>query len=243
FDDFDGYLKAADEYRKTHPDIIPFFEYDWGKTPTMFRILFFSLMDNFEEITEPVLTPKKMAAIEKCYMACEQLSNHHPIEHDWGQHKWATENETILKDRCLFFPNLTLMYNIWKKNAPGQLKKVIPCEFPVFKTSSTYIGGYNSNFAVLKNSPHRDEAIKLMMFWCEPDIAEKWVRYSKSSSGVKGNLTATAFGLDPYESYSYAMEKKYGGNLLKDEDAEYIVGEKNKNIPLHIQDVLEGKMS
>ncbi len=61
FDDFVGYIKVADEYRKSHSDFVPFFEYDWGKTTTMFRILFFSLMDNFDEITDPVLTPDRCA--------------------------------------------------------------------------------------------------------------------------------------------------------------------------------------
>jgi len=43
------------------------------------------------------------------------------------------------------------------------------------------------NLAVLKNSPHRDQAVKLLMSLNKPDVAEKWARYTKSPTGVKGN--------------------------------------------------------
>ena len=128
-------------------------------------------------------------------------------------------------------------------NDKEKLYKAIPCEYPVFKPSCAYIGGYNANWAILKNSPHKDEAIKLMMYWCKPFVAEKWVRYSKSPSGVKGNLTTSSFGFDPWETYSYKMEEKYKGNLIKDEDIEYMVGEKNKNTILKIKEVIEGRLT
>jgi len=243
FDDFLSYIKAAYEYNKTHPNIIPIFEYNWGKTLTIFNMLFISLMDNTEELLDTKLTAKKLYAIEKCYQAFEELSKYNAIEKDWEQHNWTYENDKILNDSCLFFPNLTLMYSIWKMKSEEKMSKVIPCEFPVFKPSSAYIGGYTPNWVVLKNSPHKDEAVKLLMYWCTPGVAEKWVRISKSPSGVKGSFTTSSFGVDPFETYSYTIEKKYGGNLIKDEDLEYIVGARNKNVPLRVQEVLEGKLS
>jgi len=243
YDDFVGYLKAVYEYNKTHPNIMPIFEYNWGKANTIFNILFFSLMDSPNQLFNLELTPEKLDAIERCYQAFEELSKYKPIEENWAQRDWSKENENILNDSCLFFPNFTFMYSIWKKNASEKMHKVIPCEFPVFKPSIAYGGGYNANWAVLKNSPNRDEAIKLMMHWCKPEVAEKWVRYSKSPSGVKGNFTTSSFGVDAYETYIFTIEKKYGSNLLKDEDNEYILGIKNKNTPLRVQDVLTGKIT
>ncbi len=243
FEDFLSYIKAAFEYNKTHQYVTPFFDYDWFKSNTLFNILFYSLMQNSDQLFDTKLTSQKLDAIEKCYQALEELSKYKPLEKNWRKRKWSNENDFILKDSCLFFPNFTFMYGIWKKKDKEKMNKVIPCEFPVFKTSVAYCGGFNANWAVLKNSPHKDDAIKLLMYWCRPEIAEKWVRYSKSPSGVKGNFTTSSFGTDPYESYSYTIEKKYGSNLSKDEDNQYIVGEKNKNIDLLIQDVMEGRIS
>lgn len=86
FNDFLGYIKAANEYNKTHPKIIPIFEYDWAKTELIFKTLFFSLMDNFEEASGNEITNKKLEAIEQCYKGFEQLSKFRPIEKDWKNH-------------------------------------------------------------------------------------------------------------------------------------------------------------
>lgn len=243
FDDFLGYIKATYDYNENNPYVVPIFDYNWGKSNTIFNILFYSLMDDLDEILETVLTEKKLQAIEKCFKALEELSVYNPIEANWVEREWSSENDFILRDSCLFFPNFTFMYGIWKKNAPEKLNKVIPCEFPVFKASSGYSGGYTTNWAVLKNSPHRDEAIKLMMYWCNPSVAEKWVRYSKSPSGVKGNFTASSFGVDPFENYSYVIENKYDENFIKDEDKQYILGSANMDIDLKVQDIMLGKLT
>lgn len=237
FDDFLRYIKAVHHYNENHDDIVPIFEYNWGKTTTIFNMLFYSLMDSKDEALSTVLTEKKLEAIEKCFMALEELSAFNPIEKDWWEHDWAVENNRILNGECLFFPNLTLMYGIWNKDNADLLKDVMPCEFPVFKPSPVYIGGYLSNWAVLKKSPNKDRAIELMMQMCKPDVAEQWGRLSKSPSGIKGSLTGSIFGFDPFETYTYSLEKKYE-TMVKDEDKAYIMGQKNTHINLPIQDIL-----
>lgn len=242
FDDFLSYIKAAYEYNKTHNNVIPIFEYNWGKTNTIFNILFYSLINDKNEALSKQLTTNKLKAIEKCYSALEELSKYEPIEQNWMQRNWTTENNLILYDACLFFPNMTFMYGIWEKDSKEQMKKVMPCEFPVFQPSNIYIGGYLSNWAVLKKSPRKDAAVKLLMHWCRPDIAERWVRISKSPSGVKGNVTSTSFGYDPYENYTHTIEQKYS-SLVMDEDKAFIVGESNLHIPLKVQEILTGQIS
>jgi len=243
FDDFLGYIKAADEYNKTHPKIIPIFEYDWAKTELIFKILFFSLMDNFEEASVSEITEKKLAAIEQCYLGFEQLSKFKPIEKDWKNHKWTEENDFILNDNCLFFPNFFFMYNIWEKDSKEKMQKIMPCELPVYRPSTTYIGGYNECFVVLKNAPHKDEAIKILMNWCRPELAEKWMRYTKGSTGVTGNLTKTAFGTDQFENYMYTIDKKYDVNLIGDREMGPFINGKDGTLPLRVQDVLNGNIT
>jgi len=243
FDDFMGYLKTANEYNKTHPNIIPLFDDNWNKAETIFIYLFYSLLNNYDQIQDPKLTSEKLTAIEKCYVACEELSKYHPIERNRQSRVWEHTNQFPLVDSCLFYPNFTFMYNIWKLKGKEKIHKLIPCEYPVFKQSSVCIGGYVSNWAVLKNAPHKEAAIKLMKYWCQPDIAEKWVRYTKCPSGVKGNLTENTFGADPFENYVFTMEKKYDGKMVQDVDKQFIVGEKNRSVDLHAVEVLEGKLS
>jgi spermidine/putrescine-binding protein len=84
------------------------------------------------------------------------------------------------------------------------------------------LGGYLSTFAVLKNSPNVDNAIKLMLFWCRPDIEEKWVRYTKNPTGLIGNMTNSEFGGDIYEKFQSSIIKKYGSNISYSSDASYI---------------------
>ncbi|MDA3893044.1 MAG: ABC transporter substrate-binding protein [Salinivirgaceae bacterium] len=242
FDDFLGYIKAAYEYNQTHGNIVPIFEYNWGKTNTIFNMLFYSLMNNEEEVLNKQITVNKLNAIKQCFEAMEELSKYKPIEQDWISHDWTQENDRILNDECLFFPNMTFMYGIWAENSSEKMKKVIPCEFPVFKPSSIYIGGYLSNWAVLKKSPNKDAAVKLLMHWTRPDIAERWVRLSKSPSGIKGNVASSSFGFDPYENYTHTIDTKYK-TLVRDEDKALMVGKDNLHVPIKVQDVLTGQIS
>jgi ABC-type glycerol-3-phosphate transport system substrate-binding protein len=184
-----------------------------------------------------------MEAIEKSYRACEQFAKYNPIIKTRLQMRWAQNNGYPLHDSCLFFPNFTFMYNIWKAKDPVALNKLLPCDFPSFKTSKTCIGGYVANWAVLKNSPHCDEAVKLMMFWCRPDVAEKWVRYTRCPSGVKGNLATSTYGTDQFENYIYTMAQKYQGHMVQDIDLEYIAGNKNRSVQFHATEVMEGKLT
>lgn len=244
FDDFEGYLKAAYEYNKSHEYIAPIFEdAAWIQSEIIFKQLFLSLMDNYQEVIETNLTAKKLDALGKCYKACEQLSKYEPVIKNRMQMNWSRDNDFPLNDKCLFFPNYTFMYNIWKVKGKEKMFKMMPCELPVFKPSCAYLGGYVANFAVLKNSPHRDEAIKLMMYWCKPEIAEKWVRYTKSPSGVIGNLTTSSFGVDQFESFIYTIDKKYGTNTIQELDNQYFLGLKNFRIPYRVIEVLEGRMT
>lgn len=244
FDDFLGYIKAAHEYNRSNTYIAPIFEdASWIQTEILFKRLFFSTFDNYNQILDTKLKQNRIAALEKCYTALEELSKYEPIIKNRTKISWWRDNDYPLKDSCLFFANYTFVYNFWKMKGVEKMKKMMPCELPVFKPSDTYMGGYVANWAVLKNSPHKDEAVKLMMYWCKPEVAEKWVRYTKSPSGVKGNMTSTGLGADPFESFMHYIDEKYGTRMIQELDNQYVVGEKNFNIPYHVIDVLEGKMT
>jgi ABC-type glycerol-3-phosphate transport system substrate-binding protein len=244
FDDFLGYLKQAYEYNRSHSYITPIFEdAAWIQTEMIFKSLFYSLMDSYDEVLDTKLTSKKMEALDKCYQALDQMAKYEPIIKNRTKMDLWSHTDYILQDSCLFFVNYTFIYNFWEMKGVEKMKKILPCELPVFKPSNTYIGGYVANWAVLKNAPHKDEAIKLLMYWCTPAIAENWVRLTKCPSGVKGNMTSNSLGSDQFESYMYEIDKKYGDKLVMERDEKYIIGDKNINVLYHVIDVLEGRLS
>lgn len=246
FDDFLGYIKAVYEYNKSHNTSITaiFEDHFWISTETIFKHLFYSIIGNYENITQSSqLTTQKLDALLQCYKACEDLSKYQPISKARTSVVWSKDNCNILNDSCLFIVNGSWMYNIWSQNDKQKMKKILPCELPVFKPIDNYIGGYTSNWAVLKKSPHCEEAIKLLMYWTTPEIAERWARVTKCPSGVKGNMTTSSFGVEPFEDFMFTIEKKYGGRKFKEVDVKYILGEKNYRVPLHVIDVLEGKIT
>lgn len=244
FDDFLGYLKQAFEYNQSHPYIAPIFdERNWIMSEIIFKKLFLSQLDNFEMVMDTKQYQKKLAALEMCYDALDQMAKYKPVYRNRASMNFWEHTDFALNDSCLFFPNFTFIYNFWKMQGKEKMKKILPCELPSFKPSDTYIGGFVANWAVLNNAPHREEATKLMMFWCNPEISEKWVRMTKSPSGTKGNMAENVLGADQFESYMYYIEKKYGDRLILDNDNKYILGEKNFNVPFYVIDVLEGRMT
>jgi ABC-type glycerol-3-phosphate transport system substrate-binding protein len=133
---------------------------------------------------------------------------------------------------------------MWLARDSTKLKNMMPSELPVFKTSPAYIGGYFVTWAVLKKSPNRDKAVKFLLSINTPDVAEKWVRYTKSPTGIKGNLTTVNFGSDKFEDYQYMIEHKYGSHKTDVfNNSIYCLGKINENIPDHYLEVFSGQMT
>jgi len=248
YDDLVGYLKELQNYNVSHhTSIMAIFECpdnSWQTTEPIFNRLFFSLLDGFKEINNIRFSEKKIHALEQTFKAYEALAKYNPLRNNSYRLKidWGRDNDYPLKDSCLFFVNGSYMYNIWDVKNHEAISKILPCELPVFKESDTYIGDFSPNWCVPLNAPHRKEAIQLMMYLCRPEMAEKWVRYTKCPSGIKGNLSEYAFGVDAFEDFQYTINKKYATRLVSKGDYTIITGEKN-NIPLLTTTVLGGLVS
>ncbi len=112
------------------------------------------------------------------------------------------------------------------------------------------MGGYNPLFAVAKDSPVREAAVKLLMSFTAPNISEKWVRYAKEPSGIRGNVSmagGSARGTDRFENFITYISDKYGGNVFDSKTVDYILGGKYKDLTLqfsiHLADVMDGKVT
>jgi len=136
------------------------------------------------------------------------------------------------------------MYNIWEAESPEKTMNCYPNEFPTFNEVSIYPGAYQIMWAVLKNSPNRDEAVKFLLAMNTPDIAEMWVQYTKCPTGIKGNITDVSFGSDQFEGFSSYIQSHYGKNTYRFSEvvSRYIIGN-SENLSTHYRDVMQGKMS
>jgi spermidine/putrescine-binding protein len=67
---------------------------------------------------------------------------------------------------------------------------------------------------VLKNAPHRDAAVDLLLYICGPRTAEKWVRYTKNPTGLRGHLSMPDEPQDIWTQYQLDMSTKYGSRFF-----------------------------
>ncbi len=241
FEDFLGYLKATNEYNKSHSDhIIPIFEAkNWLTTHTLTEMLYFSELGDYDEIINGKYSEKKINAWDKTLHEIQRACEFNPVSSDWRKTTWTETVDYPLNGKCLFYLNASWMYNMWLNIDSAKTQKMLPAEMPVFKHSPACYGGYFVPWAVLKNSPHRDQAIKLLMSFNKSDVAEKWGRYTKSPTGIKGNLSTVVFGFDKFENYQYMMDRKYGKHKFNVfNTSSFVFGKENENVPSYADSVL-----
>jgi ABC-type glycerol-3-phosphate transport system substrate-binding protein len=245
-EDFLSYLRAVHEYNQAHNDsIIAFLEAsDWTTINTIAGELFMSEIGEVNEIMDVKYSEKKIKAWSKVLHEIEIYSKCKPMPRNRKNFDWIGHRFYPVEDKCLFFSNGTWMYNIWLKEYPDRIKKMMPTEMPVFKPSPMTFGGYNITWAVPKNAPHKDQAIKFLLFINRPDVAEKWSRYTKSPSGIKARMTDAYFGLDRFENYQYIIEKKYKGNKIDlTSDSRFFYGYEFRNILTYTDNVFSGEIT
>lgn len=260
FDDLLGYFKAVTDYNQKNGTDIPVL-YDSGDyvggigyAPSVWNIfqsLFRSEFSNLDELKDKSNTPAKMAAVQKVLSSLEQLSKYKPLISGWEDLNWFGTRDYVLNNKAVFTVcGASWMYSHWHGIDGDKTMKMVPVEMPMYQPVNHYIGGYNPMFAVAKNSPVRDEAVEFLMSFAKPNSAEKWVRYAKAPSGVKGNLSQagnTSQSTNQYDTFITYITNKYGGNIFDSKTVDYILGEKYKDLTLqftkHLGAVMDGKMT
>ena len=245
YDDFLSYVKAVYAYNQSHHDsIIAIYESKfWRTTHTIFQELFFSEIGDYNELMNTKFSENKLRAWEKVLNKAEEIAKYKPLPSNWETLPWTQTINYPLDCKCLFFSNASWMYNMWLKLDSAKLQRMLPTELPVFKPSPLYFGGYFVTWAVLKKSPHREQAIRFLLSMNKPDVAEKWARYTKSPTGIRGNLTTANFGIDKFENFQVTMDKKYGQHKINvSYNSLYILGKEFQGIENCQAEVLSGAM-
>ncbi len=249
YEDFKGYLQTVFEYNKTaSKDIIGLVEYsDWITSEKLFQSLFKSEIGDFETAKAPEYTPEKEAALLKTLQAYEELSQYSPLNADHSTLEWWDNRGKALEEEVLFLVNGSWMYNHWMAIDTELIENMYPAELPTFQEIDFYVGSYTPQFAVFKEAPNKDAAIRLQKLWSKPQMAEKWVRYTKSMTGIKGNIQLPSATEDQFEEFQQQITDKYAGRLHYADDVAHVFGTENKLLGSELSQtiikVLDGDMT
>ena len=247
-DDFIGYLKAIYAYNQNHPNqnIIPIYEsYVWTTALAIGIQMYSSLLSSPEEFNSATVTERRLKAWEKTLEAVELMSKYKPLDPKWRTTEWSKTQGMLLNEECLFYVNGSWMYNIWLAIDSQKLLDCMPAEFPSFGEFSVYPGASIITWAVLKNAPHKEEAIKYLLAMNKPIMADAWVRYTKCPTGIKGSLADVTFGGDQFENFSFNVQNKYKNKQYKYYESGHWVLNNSfaQGASLHFTEVIEGKMT
>jgi hypothetical protein len=249
FDDLLGYVKAAARYNRNAKEKIPIFfdAYDLPSMEALFQNMVKSWLADYTATTTEKSSKQKLAAMYKGFQAFEELGKYRPLIPSYATNAWFLTRDVPLNDKALFYISGTWMYSRWRDIDVAKSAKMAPTELPVFKPVDYCLGGVIPTWAVMKNSPHREAAVRLVMSMATPRVAEKWVQYTKTPTGVAGDFSKATMGNDVYEIYQRTMSEKYGSRVQYSFNASYLLGKKNNLLQKDIVDVLwkllEGKMT
>jgi len=249
FEDLLGYVKAADRYNQNAKDKIPIFfdAYDMPSMEVLFQNLAKSWINDYTAATAEQSSPQKLEAMHKGFQAFEELGKYRPLISSYATNAWFLTRDVPLNDKALFYISGTWMYSRWRDIDVAKSFKMVPTELPVFKPVNYCLGGFIPAWAVMKYSPHREAAIRLIMSMSTPKVAERWVRYTKTPTGLAGAVSKATMGSDVYEVYQRTMSEKYGSRVQYSFNAAYLLGKYNtllqKDIVAVLWKLLEGKIT
>ncbi|WP_168442709.1 hypothetical protein [Pontiella desulfatans] len=212
-----GYVEKVHAYNQTAAEPIAAF-LDVARSGS-FRRLYYGLLysclpecDSEGEADGPTIAE----AYARTDAFFGELGRYQPTEGNAASVTWPDAARFMLvENRALFFFDATWRYNAFKTACPERIGQLRLAQMPGFGGNSHAVGGYLTTWAVLKNAPGRDAGIELMRHWSRPPIAQKWVRYTKCPTGLKGDLYDPTFGQDIHAEFQRRLRLKCN-NLMAD---------------------------
>lgn len=238
-DDFLGYLARVEEYNQTaEVPISAFSMFGWLTSCCRLAYnLYLSEHLVHPDIPDEEILAKILRFFEIMQSCSPLLSNVHASNRD----AFAHNAQLLWDDKALFMIEPSWNYASLEQKFPALIPKLHPAQLPGFEKQAFYVGGFIPTWAVMKNSPVRDLGIELMRFRCSPEIAQKWIRYTKSPTGLSGNLYDSEYGLDAFARF---YKKLISGRTMQS-DVAFLKPEENPILPIwnYLLPVLDGKMT
>ncbi|MBD3242718.1 MAG: extracellular solute-binding protein [Chitinivibrionales bacterium] len=233
FDDLLGYAAAVHAHNNAKGDSVALFyeSVDWFTLEMLFQSLVKSHIGDYGEATRAdAYTPRKRDALRAGLECFEALGRYRPLIESHDRNRWVDTRHLVLNDEALFYCHGTWMYNLWREIDKQRMTRMVPAELPVLRPVDFALGGYIPSFAVNRHSPVREQAIDVLMWWCRPEVAEKWVSYTKNPTGLRGNVVTSTLGDDVYGRFQSYMTTRYRGRVHYTADAGYLLGAANASL-------------
>ncbi|MFA7257081.1 MAG: extracellular solute-binding protein [Kiritimatiellales bacterium] len=187
-----SYARRVNEYNRTaDTPVSTFVDFQWSGS-------FCRMAYNLYLSSQQADDATKLRQVLNTFESLSRLS---PLVYSSETNTWQDAAELLAEDKALFMIDPTWRYNLLQRDYPDLLTKLRLAQVPGYERQVFCVGGYMPVWAVMKASPNRDAAIRLMQFWSRPEIAEKWVRYTKNPTGVAGNLYDPEYGQDIFAEY------------------------------------------
>jgi len=255
FDDLLEYARLLRNYNREHGTAIRLVKLgSWNRVDLLFENLFKSQFPDFESAVAVEYSEEKREAFLRTLMAFERLSEFGPVVNPGWESLTFNDfkQQFLFHDDALFIMAGTFMYSNFRGIDMEESRKMRPLENPVMGMPNGLTGDFTPTFAVMKNSDNRDLAVDFLMSWATPKIAEKWVRYAKNPTGIRGHLSETVSreigaGNDVYERFVRDMAREYEGTpMMYLRTPTYVFGRKNPVTITELREklvhILEGKV-
>ena len=253
FADFLGYAKALAEYNRQHGTAMSLLHTSsFNRLDTFFETWFKSLFDSYEAAIEPIYSERKALAFLHTLQAFEELAQYQPLLNPgWaGLSMDEMTRRFLYDDDGLFLVAGSSMYNRFRGVNPQLLEeKIRPAEPPVLGRANGLIGEFTPVFAVMKKSRNAAIAVDFLMSWTSSATAEKWVRFTKNPTGIRGNLADR--GIEQgniFEKFIVDMQNKYQDKPMRYlRTPTYVFGPDNlvtiSELRQKLAMILEGKLT
>lgn len=256
FEDFVACAERLHRYNLERGTAIPLIKLSsWNRIDALFESLFRSQFDDHAGAVAPVFTEAKARAFRRTLEAFERLSRFGPAVNPGWQRLTsdAWRRGLLFDDDALFIMGGTFMYNQLRGLDPVRAVKMRPVENPALGPARVLVGDYTPVFAVMADSPRRDLAVDFLMSSATPRNAERWVRYTKTLTGVRGYLSdamsrqVDAFG-DVYEKFLIDMQVlSRDAPIVHLRTPDYVFGEGNPVSVVELREnlaaILEGRLT
>lgn len=239
FSEFMDCIKIASEYNKTHDDKITILHMESNANLPYFFLSTLVLSEMGKTDSAKIDFNKGLNALKKGLDAFDQLAKFKPFE---KLAQISGDESVIVSGKALFALAPTFTFNVWAAKNPEKLYNLVPCQLPYFEAPGEYYPGiFQPVFAVFKNAPNKDAAIKLLQYWCNEDVADQWVNKTKNPTGLKTRISDNDFEGNQFGKYLMGVEKQFGSNVFVVNLPEILFGARNKDIQIDATAILNGE--
>lgn len=205
-------ILKVNQYNKTHGTHIAGIDLELGYSSLFDFCRFLMLSAYFENSNEEGNRQVGLIALKRTIAEMRELHN---LTGKTDLAFWqAPAQMPVFNDKALLAVYPSYVYEFLRTINSQKATNLVPAELPKFNVSPKYYPGvYQTLWGVFKNSPNKEKTVELVKYICSNSVAERWVNYSKTPTGLKTKINSSKFGQNDFEKLNSYIENKYGENV------------------------------